>query len=38
MGKKKGASEIGRLVALKKDIEIRKGSLLEDTFDFSEMS
>ena len=38
MGTKKGASEIGRLVALKKDIEIRKGSLLEDTFDFSEMS
>lgn len=38
MGTKKGASEIGRLVALKKDIEIRKGYLLEDTFDFAEIS
>lgn len=38
MGTKKGASEIGRLVALKKDIEGRKGDLLEDTFDFAEMS
>ena len=38
MGTKKGASEIGRLVALKKDIESRKGDLLEDTFDFAEMS
>jgi len=38
MGTKKGASEIGRLVALKKDVESRKGDLLEDTFDFAEMS
>jgi nitrite reductase (NADH) large subunit len=38
MGTKKGASEIGRLVALKKDVAIRKGSLLEDAFDFTEMS
>jgi len=38
MGTKKGASEIGRLVALKKDVESRKGDLLEDTFDFSEVS
>jgi nitrite reductase (NADH) large subunit len=37
MGTKKGASEIGRLVALKKDVESRKGDLLEDTFDFAEM-
>jgi nitrite reductase (NADH) large subunit len=37
MGTKKGASEISRLVALKKDVEIRKGDLLEDTFDFAEM-
>jgi len=38
MGTKKGASEISRLVALKKDVESRKGDLLEDTFDFTEMS
>jgi nitrite reductase (NADH) large subunit len=38
MGTKKGASEVGRLVALKKDVESRKNDLLEDTFDFSEMS
>jgi nitrite reductase (NADH) large subunit len=38
MGTKKGASEVGRLVALKKDVESRKGDLLEDTFDFAEMS
>jgi nitrite reductase (NADH) large subunit len=37
MGTKKGASEISRLVALKKDVESRKGDLLEDTFDFTEM-
>lgn len=37
MGTKKGASEIGRLVALRKDVESRKGDLLEDTFDFTEM-
>ena len=36
MGTKKGASEIGRFVALKKDVESRKGDLLEDTFDFAE--
>jgi len=38
MGTKKGASEIGRLVALKKDVESRKGDLLEDTFDFAEIT
>jgi nitrite reductase (NADH) large subunit len=38
MGIKKGASEIGRLVALKKHVESRKTDLLEDTFDFTEMS
>ncbi len=38
MGTKRGASEIGRLVAVKKDVESRKGDLLEDTFDFSEIS
>ena len=38
MGTKKGASEVGRLVALKKNVESRKGDLLEDTFDFAEMS
>ena len=38
MGTKKGVSEVGRLVALKKDVESRKGDLLEDTFDFAEMS
>lgn len=38
MGTKKGAFEIGRFVALKKDVESRKGDLLEDTFDFAEMS
>ena len=38
MGMKKGALEIGRLVALKKNVESRKGDLLEDSFDFTEMS
>jgi len=38
MGTKKGALEIGRFVALKKDVESRKGDLLEDTFDFAEIS
>jgi nitrite reductase (NADH) large subunit len=38
MGTKKGATEIGRFVALKKDVESRKGEILEDTFDFSEIS
>jgi nitrite reductase (NADH) large subunit len=38
MGTKKGATEISRFVALKKDVESRKGDLLEDTFDFAEMS
>jgi len=38
MGIKKGASEIGRLVALNKHVESRKTDLLEDTFDFTEMS
>jgi len=38
MGTKKGVSEISRLVALKKDVESRKNDLLEDTFDFLEIS
>jgi nitrite reductase (NADH) large subunit len=37
MGTKKGASEISRLVALKKDVESRKRDLLEDSFDFGEI-
>ncbi|OGD13033.1 MAG: hypothetical protein A2W20_02535 [Candidatus Aminicenantes bacterium RBG_16_66_30] len=38
MGTKKGASEIGRLVALNKDVERRKVDLLGETFDFGEIS
>jgi NAD(P)H-nitrite reductase large subunit len=38
MGTKKGASEISRFVALKKNVENRKNDLLEDSFDFAEMS
>jgi nitrite reductase (NADH) large subunit len=38
MGTKKGASEISRLVSLKKDVESRKGDILEDSFDFSEIT
>lgn len=38
MGTKKGASEIGRLVALNKDVERRKEDLLGETFDFGEIS
>ncbi len=37
MGTKKGAAEVSRLVALKKDVEDRKTDLLEDTFDFAEI-
>lgn len=37
MGTMKGASEVSRLVALKKDVESRKEDLLEDTFDFAEI-
>jgi len=37
MGTKKGASEVSRLVALKKDVESRKQDLLEETFDFAEI-
>jgi NAD(P)H-nitrite reductase large subunit len=37
MGTKTGASEISRLVALKKNVESRKRDLLEDSFDFSEI-
>jgi nitrite reductase (NADH) large subunit len=37
MGTKKGAAEVGRLVALKKDVEKWKDDLLEDTFDFGEI-
>jgi nitrite reductase (NADH) large subunit len=37
MGTRKGASEIGRLVALNKDVERRKEDLLEETFDFGEI-
>lgn len=38
MGTKKGAAEVSRLVALKKDVESRKGDLLEENFDFAEIS
>ena len=38
MGTKKGAPEIGRLVALKKDVERWKEDLLGETFDFGEIS
>ena len=37
MGTKTGASEISRLVALRKDVESRKADLLEDEFDFAEI-
>jgi len=37
MGTKKGAAEVGRLVALKKFVERWKDNLLEDTFDFGEI-
>jgi nitrite reductase (NADH) large subunit len=37
MGTKKGASEVSRLVALRKDVESRKEDLLEETFDFTEI-
>jgi nitrite reductase (NADH) large subunit len=37
MGTKTGASEIGRLVALRKDVERRKEDLLGETFDFGEL-
>jgi len=38
MGTKKGALEIGRFVALKKDVERYKKDLVEDAFDFGEAS
>jgi nitrite reductase (NADH) large subunit len=38
MGTKKGASEIGRLVALRKDVAAVKKDLLEDDFDFTEIA
>jgi len=37
MGTKKGAAEISRLVALKRDVGTIKNALLEDDFDFTEM-
>ena len=37
MGTKKGAAEISRLAALKKDVERRKADLLEESFDFGEI-
>ncbi len=37
MGTKKGASEVSRLVSLKKDVESLKKDLLEDEFDFAEI-
>ena len=37
MGTKRGASEVSRLVALKKDVESWKKDLLEDEFDFAEI-
>jgi len=37
MGTKKGASEISRLVALKKNVETLKEGLIEDGFDFAEI-
>jgi nitrite reductase (NADH) large subunit len=38
MGTKKGASEIGRLVALRKNVEAVKKDLLADEFDFTEIA
>jgi nitrite reductase (NADH) large subunit len=38
MGTKKGAAEIGRLVALGKDVESRKEDLFEESFDFGELT
>ena len=38
MGTKKGALEIGRFVALRKDVERYKKDLVEDAFDFGEIS
>jgi nitrite reductase (NADH) large subunit len=38
MGTKIGASEISRLVALKKDVESSKADILEDAFDFTGFS
>jgi nitrite reductase (NADH) large subunit len=37
MGTKKGAVEISRLAALKKDVERQKADLLEESFDFGEI-
>jgi nitrite reductase (NADH) large subunit len=38
MGTTRGALEVSRLVALKKDVESRKEDLLEETFDFAEIT
>jgi nitrite reductase (NADH) large subunit len=38
MGTKRGASEVSRLVALRKDVGTRKEDLLKDEFDFSEIA
>lgn len=38
MGTKKGAAEVSRLVALKKDVETRKEDLFEESFDFGELT
>jgi nitrite reductase (NADH) large subunit len=38
MGTKKGAAEISRLVAVEKQVEALKKDLLEDDFDFSEIT
>jgi nitrite reductase (NADH) large subunit len=38
MGTKKGASEVSRLVALKRAVAGRRDDLLEDNFDFAEIS
>jgi nitrite reductase (NADH) large subunit len=35
LGTKKGLAEVGRLVSLNKNVDARKGDLLEDTFDWS---
>lgn len=38
MGTRKGAAEIGRLVAQGKDVESRKEDLFEESFDFGELT
>ncbi len=37
MGTKRGASELSRLVALRRDVGALRGELLEDNFDFAEI-